>query len=386
MPPPPLVDVLIPAFNAARTVEAAVRSIQRQTVSDIRIQVVDDGSTDDTGRILAALAAEDSRIDVVTTGHGGIVDALNAGLARGSARFVARQDSDDLSVPHRFATQLAYLEAHADCVAVSGMARHVDEDGCFMGSMGHLPSPDQASAARLPAREPYLPHPFLMTYRASLDAVGNYRHASYAEDADLCWRLQELGRLHNLDDVLGDYRLHERSITGSSVLNGRVSALSSQLAALSAARRRSGRSDIDFPKAALAECLAAGNLAAMFRIGCRQLDPHEAEWLRPALAAKLLDLAAYRPYELEAGDCRFIRDAFRHGLGLAEPENRRQLERMWSGAAARLASAGRIAEARALASPRLVPAILARLGYRLLVNVALRQTLRRARGQKVYYK
>src|SRR5690349_10856990 len=109
---PARIDVLIPVYNGARTVASAVRSMQTQTLRDIRIHVVDDGSTDDTPQILRALADADDRIVVHTQPNGGIVDALNAGLARCTAPFVARHDADDLAYPQRLQRQLDYLLEH----------------------------------------------------------------------------------------------------------------------------------------------------------------------------------------------------------------------------------------------------------------------------------
>ncbi|MGI4798685.1 MAG: glycosyltransferase family 2 protein, partial [Janthinobacterium lividum] len=93
------VDVLIPVYNGASTVESAIGSIQAQTIQDIRIIVVDDGSTDATAFILDRMAKADRRIVPVRRANGGIVDALNAGLAICTADLIARHDADDLAVP-----------------------------------------------------------------------------------------------------------------------------------------------------------------------------------------------------------------------------------------------------------------------------------------------
>jgi glycosyltransferase involved in cell wall biosynthesis len=109
----------MPCYNASATLPEARDSLQRQTLPDYEILAVDDGSTDETARILAAWAAVDARVRPVTVPHGGIVTALNVGLARCSAPYVARMDADDRAHPERLARQTAYLDAHPQVDVVS---------------------------------------------------------------------------------------------------------------------------------------------------------------------------------------------------------------------------------------------------------------------------
>jgi len=189
-----------------------------------------------------------------------------------------------------------------------------------------------------------------MVRRAVLQAIGGYRYVYYAEDTDLCWRLQERGAMQNLDMPLGKYRVHTRSISSASVINGRIMALSSQLAGLSALRRRTGRTDLQFPKEAIREYRNAQTLSKLWEIGKRQLDDDEARYLRIALASKLLELTAYRPYELEFSDCQFIRGALDELSRLPHP-NRKDLGRLYARAAARLLIGGRLREMATLTPP-----------------------------------
>jgi glycosyltransferase involved in cell wall biosynthesis len=378
---PPLIDVVIPVFNGAATVRSAIESIQRQTLQDIRIIVLDDGSTDETRRIVGEIAAGDARVQLIAQPNRGIVAARNAGLARCEAAFVAWLDADDLALPDRLETQLAYLETHADCVAVSGAVRHVDADGRFLGNISRLRPPDAADPAWAPAIEPYLVQPFLMARRTAMEEVGGYRHVLYAEDSDLFWRLQERGRLHNLDAVLGDYRLHPGSVSARSLSNGRIMALGSQRAAVSALRRQAGRPELGFPNRAQALYAAAGSLADLVTLGCDGLDRGERDHLEIAVAGKLLELTSYRPYELELADCAFIRSALSRHAGRLRPANRAALARSCAGTAARLAHQGLFREAAALAPPTLRPAAAWRLAVRVVLPPPVRGKLRRAIGR-----
>ena len=382
----PSVDVVIPVYNGASTVESAVASIQEQTVRDIRILVVNDGSTDGSRAILERMAAADPRVVLLNRENGGIVDALNAGLAACTAELVARHDADDLALPDRFARQIAWFRDHPRCSAVSGAVIHIDVNGRELGPKVALDSPDLADPLLYPQKEPYLVHPFLMMRRAAVMAAGGYRHVFHAEDTDLYWRLQETGELANMDDLLGYYRVHNQSVTGSSTLNGRISAVNSQLSGLSALRRRSGRPDIAFPREKLAEFKQAGSLREIVKVGSRGLDADEAARLAAASSTKLLELAGYRPYELDAGDCTFIQESVSNVLSAMVPANRALAVRTMSGTAARLAANGQLANGLRLCPPRFYPHFVGRLALRMTVTPSVRYQMRRLVGRPAVVK
>ncbi len=355
----PEIDVLIPAYNAASTIDAALASMAAQTVADIRILVVDDGSTDETAGLLAAWAARDARVRVLRKANGGIVEALNLGLAQCTAEFVARFDADDVAYPQRLRAQLDFLRAHPDHVAVGCDVDHIDEHGAPIAGLPRPGSPEGADPSWFPAREPYLVHPYVMIRRAAVAEIGGYRPSPNSEDSDLYWRLEERGRLHSLPERLGQYRLHGSSISSASIVNGRVMAIGSQLSALSAARRRSGRADFAFAVTDAAALKSAASLAAMIEVVAGRLDPGELPRLRLAAGIKLLELAHYRPFEIEAQDASFIRAA----LGqweVATPDNRGHIRWHVTQISARLIRKGRLREALTLAPPGLLPRVAAR--------------------------
>jgi glycosyltransferase involved in cell wall biosynthesis len=360
-----LVDVLLPVFNGASTISLALNSLRQQTVQNLRIIVIDDGSTDATPEILARAAAADPRITLLTRRNSGIVDALNAGLTQCTGEFVARQDADDISEPERIALQVSYLARHPACVAVSGAIYHIDAIGRAISPTPQvLGDPENANPFWIPSREPYLIHPFVMVRRIALQAIGGYRRVFHSEDTDLYWRLQERGRLHNLSTPLGRYRMHPESISSGSIINGRIMALNSQLAAISAVRRRAKKADIRFDEVELAHYQRAGSLKNMYTIARIQLNSDEARYLRIAASAKLIELTSYRPYELQHNDCLFIRQS-RQELNLLSKSNVSELNDLTSRAAARLFSKGLFREAALLVHP----ALFAPTGARVLTRI-----------------
>jgi glycosyltransferase involved in cell wall biosynthesis len=377
----PLSSVLIPVFNGAETVRAAIASIQGQSITDTEIVIVDDGSTDETPLILKDIAADDRRVLVLTKPNGGIVDALNFGLAACKGEYIARHDADDIAYPHRFAAQISYLQDNLDCVAVSNAVRHIDEQGKPTGFVATYPGSSKCNPLWLPSEEPYLIHPFLTVRRAALLAVGGYRHAFHAEDTDLYWRLQELGRLHNIPEILGEYRIHADSISSKSIENGRIGALNAQLAAISAVRRSAGTLDITFSADHLARYKAARTISNMAKIWERSLSKDEIDYLRLSSLSKLLELTTHRPYELELADCLEMGQALLSPPSFITRDNRKWLNKLVANAGGRLLLKGQLGKARALLPPQLYHVAGIRFLFRKFANPSVRRTVKRLIGR-----
>jgi glycosyltransferase involved in cell wall biosynthesis len=114
----PLVSVVIPAYNAGRWIGRTLRSVQAQTLKDIEIIVVDDGSTDETPSIVERAIADDPRIHLITQPNGGVARARNKGIAAARADFTAPIDADDLWHPTRLEKHLAAFERSSEQVAM----------------------------------------------------------------------------------------------------------------------------------------------------------------------------------------------------------------------------------------------------------------------------
>jgi len=111
VPSQPLVSVIVPAFNAARTLGETLRSASAQTCRDIEIVVVDDGSTDGTCEIARQHAQDDDRILLIRTENRGVAAARNTAIAASRGTYVAPLDADDFWHPEKLARQVAAFEA-----------------------------------------------------------------------------------------------------------------------------------------------------------------------------------------------------------------------------------------------------------------------------------
>ena len=115
---------VIPAFNAADTIEQAIRSILSQTVPAQQIVVVDDGSTDETAELASALS---DFVRVIRQQNAGVGSATTTGLNAVATPLVATLDADDLWVPNKIALQIDYLEQNPGCDGVFGHMRTFGE-------------------------------------------------------------------------------------------------------------------------------------------------------------------------------------------------------------------------------------------------------------------
>lgn len=348
------IDILIPVYNAEETLEASLRSVAEQTFSDFRAFVVDDGSTDQSPQMLDAFASADPRFCIIHQQNAGIVAALNEALALANAPFIARMDADDLCNPDRLARQITYLQLNPDCVAVGGNVQHIDQHDAPIVGLPRAGDPAMADMEWFPAREPYIVHPFLMARTDAVRRVGGYRAMPHSEDSDLYWRLAEIGQMHNLADVLGQYRFHLGSISGSSILNGRIMAVGSQLGALCAQRRTAQRPEPTLNTITIPALRSAGSLVRMMALIEPNLDREEIAAFRLRVAIKLLELANYRPYELDDEDCRFVANALKHDCAVSSAN---AIEMRWylSQTAARMLKTGQIGKATSLSPMALWP-------------------------------
>lgn len=211
----PQISVLLPVYNAAPYLRAAVGSILSQTFSDYELLALDDGSTDGSLSILQQIAATDQRLRVISRENKGLVETLNEliGLSRG--RYLARMDADDFSEPRRFELQVAYLNEHPECVVVGTRSLLIDPEGLPLGkSVNDLEHDDIINATLSGwASLRGMCHPTVMMRKDAVVRIGGYStEFAHAEDVDLFLRLAEVGKLANLADVLFKYRQHFGSV------------------------------------------------------------------------------------------------------------------------------------------------------------------------------
>ena len=204
----PKITVLLPVYNCELYIQTAVESILNQTFTDFEFLIIDDASTDATVAILKSF--DDARIQLIEKPvNSGYTHSLNYGLQLAKGEYIARMDADDICYPARFAKQIAYLETHPE-VLVCGTTYKI------IGNDKRITLPEDHEDIKIGLlRGNCILHPSVMIRKKILvDYSIQYDTTKEpAEDYHMWVRLLSLGKLHNLQEVLMEYRLYGNQVS-----------------------------------------------------------------------------------------------------------------------------------------------------------------------------
>lgn len=210
----PLVSVIMAAYNSMPHIERAVRSVLEQSLSDLELIVVDDGSSDDTWEFLSELS--DPRVRVVRDGlNRGPSPRRNEALRMATGNYVAVLDADDVAYPERLAVQCAFLDGNPDVALVACAFDLIDSDDHCVGTTCRPTEPAPLAWAMLFDNVLALS---MMTFRrdAACHVRGFEEADLLANDYAFSLAMAGEGRVVALRDVLGAYRISPGSMSASN--------------------------------------------------------------------------------------------------------------------------------------------------------------------------
>lgn len=204
----PVISVLMPAYNSEKYIAESIESILNQTFKDFEFIIINDGSTDNTANIVRKYAAMDTRIKFIDNKKNqGVAKIRNELLNAANGKYLAYQDSDDISLPHRLKIQVEFLDSHPD-ISIVGAALE-----CF-------PTYEKMDWARNPRLLDFyfgnsVPNPVAMLRKQDIDKYGLKYNESYqtCEDYDFWVRCARFLKIHNLPNVLLKYRVLDNSLS-----------------------------------------------------------------------------------------------------------------------------------------------------------------------------
>src|SRR3989441_12330 len=202
---PPRVSVVIPVYNGERYLADAIQSVLDQTYQNFEVIVVDDGSTDESAEVAQRFG---EAIRYVHQANGGVCKARNTGIAAAQGGYVAFLDQDDLWLPDKLATQVAYLDGHPEVGAVYCQCQVIGHAELRSNLYYSEPVKDDVIGIM---RGPYLLMTSAMFRGDVLRKIGGFDEALIGagyEDGDLTIRVTEVAPIAFLSQVLAVYRVH----------------------------------------------------------------------------------------------------------------------------------------------------------------------------------
>ena len=208
----PNISVVLPAYNCASFLPQAIDSILAQTQTDFELLVVYDHSADNTLEIIEQYVAKDSRVHLVYGEQKRLIGALNLGIATARGQFIARMDADDISLPTRFALQLALMQEKGLDFCGTQMLM-IDEQSRAIQEVPMPITPDLITIT-LACTVPFahgsvmMRNSFLQTHQLS------YQSGAAAEDYQFWCKAYHLGaHFGNVEQFVFQYRYLQQSLS-----------------------------------------------------------------------------------------------------------------------------------------------------------------------------
>jgi hypothetical protein len=202
------VSVIIPAYNAAATIERALDSVRAQSGVGVEVIVIDDCSADDTIDVVKNAIRPDENIRLLRMpGNGGASAARNAGIREARGRYLAFLDADDVWLPGKLMKQVAAIEADPEVTVVTCNSQMTSVSGVPLKE-GHVNRPPASGAEAWKTLLVYnfLPTPTILTRTALVRELGGFDEAlAVGEDLDLWIKLAVRGKVAVLPEILIKY-------------------------------------------------------------------------------------------------------------------------------------------------------------------------------------
>jgi len=192
----PEISVVMSVYNGAEHLHESIDSVLSQEGVDFEFIIVDDGSRDESGRILDQYDESDSRVKVIHQENRGLTQSLIRGCAEARGEYIARQDAGDISLPGRLLKQIEWIKGHPATALVSCGTKIVGPCGEHLYDVRQDPADATDRLLTVDLRSVKGPsHHGCTLFPSSLyKKVGGYRPFFYfAQDLDLWVRLAEVG-------------------------------------------------------------------------------------------------------------------------------------------------------------------------------------------------
>ncbi len=201
----------MPAYNAGKYIDEAIKSVLEQSFKDFELLIINDGSTDNTEKIVRSF--KDPRIVLINQDNQGVASALNAGLSIARADYIARFDADDVCYPNRLKIQYDFITAYPEYSVIGSAADYIDAEGHYIFThhpQGHLNEEIQQLKYSVC---PFI-HSCVMYKKEVIVNNGGYNEHAYTYEDHFLWvNILKNEKACNLSQTLIKVRLNPESVT-----------------------------------------------------------------------------------------------------------------------------------------------------------------------------
>lgn len=193
----PEISVILPFYNAEKTLESAVESILNQSFPNFELLLVDNGSDAESTQIAQRITRCENRIRLLKEPEAGVANAMNKGLINAHGKFLVRMDADDISHPDRLEKQFHFLKENSEIGLVGSDVKYVPHENNtagfqrFVNWVNAFHSPEEIDLNRFV--EIPVVNPTLMFRREIFEKYGGCIHGNFPEDYEMQLRYLEAG-------------------------------------------------------------------------------------------------------------------------------------------------------------------------------------------------
>ena len=211
----PKVSIIMAVYNGEEFLRDSILSVLNQTHKDFEFIIVNDGSSDNSLKIIEDFQKNDSRIKIVNNNQNlGLTKSLNIGFIESKGEYIARLDSGDISLPKRIEKQVNFLDVHKNIGLVGTWMYIINTKGDIIKEIKY-PTEDKELKRDLINYNPFV-HSSIMLRRGILPKIDIYKEEyKYAQDYNLYFELLPHISFANIPIFLVKYRMSPKSITST---------------------------------------------------------------------------------------------------------------------------------------------------------------------------
>lgn len=207
----PEVSVIIPVYNAEKYIKRTIDSVLNQTYNDFEIIVIDDGSTDNSKKILDEYK---DKVRYFYQNNSGVSSARNNAIKLSSGKYIALLDQDDLWYPQKLEIQINYLKEHPDTALLYSDCNYIDENDNINFRLFEKNKSYQGNVFKELIIDNFIPIPTVLIKKEVLEKVGLFlENYTFAEEHELYIRIAKDHKIGYIDEPLAGYRVHDSNLS-----------------------------------------------------------------------------------------------------------------------------------------------------------------------------